>query len=95
MSLFRKSDYDSRIKSSTRKDQRVTSVKVKFPTNLQTKKRLIKCPRGCTQHRTKSHRLQERKTFDSVNNICFNCGFKKLPETAKFYGAGFKKASRL
>ena len=37
------------------------------------KKKLQICPRGCTQHRTKSGRLAEKKTFDGVK--CDNCGF--------------------
>ncbi len=70
-------------------------TKVKFPTLSKTRRILIKCPRGCTQHRTKSHNLGEKKTFDVKLNKCSNCGFSKLPATAKFYGPGFKKASQL
>ena len=56
---------------------------------------MITCPTGCTQKRTKSYRLAEKKTFDTETNKCSNCGFSKLPETAKFHGAGFKKANSL
>ena len=56
---------------------------------------MITCPTGCTQKRTKSYRLAEKKTFDTETNKCSNCGFSKLPESAKFHGAGFKKASEL
>ena len=45
--------------------------KVKLPTQLITKLRV--CPTGCTQRRTKSYRLAERKTFDGRR--CMNCGF--------------------
>ena len=31
------------------------------------------CPRSCTQHRTKSGRLAEKRTFDGTR--CSNCGF--------------------
>ena len=31
------------------------------------------CPTGCTQRRTKSYRLAEKKTFDGRR--CMNCGF--------------------
>ena len=35
--------------------------------------KLRACPRSCTQHRTRSGRLAERKTFDGKR--CHNCGF--------------------
>lgn len=56
---------------------------------------MIRCPRGCTQDRTRSYNLKEKKTFDTETNHCSNCGFSKLPATAKFHGAGFRKASQL
>ncbi len=34
---------------------------------------LRNCPTGCTQRRTKSYRLAEKKTFDGRK--CYNCGF--------------------
>lgn len=34
------------------------------------------CPTGCTQYRTKSHRLAEKKTFNGKS--CSNCGFITL-----------------
>lgn len=34
---------------------------------------LRSCPTGCTQRRTKSYRLAEKKTFDGRK--CYNCGF--------------------
>jgi len=70
--------------------------KEKFPTNMRTTThKLIICPTGCTQKRTKSYRLAEKKTFNTETNKCSNCSFTKLPKTAKFYGPGFKKASNL
>jgi|APSaa5957512535_1039671.scaffolds.fasta_scaffold05881_14 hypothetical protein len=71
------------------------SIKTKFPSQITGNHRLINCPIGCTQHRTKSYRLAERKTFDPKKGICWNCNFKKLPKDAKFHGVGFKKASEL
>lgn len=47
---------------------------VKLPTQLKTKLRI--CPTGCTQKRTKSYRLAEKKTFDGRR--CMNCGFLAL-----------------
>ena len=46
--------------------------KIKLPTALQTK--LRNCPRGCTQRRTSSYWLAEKKTFDG--HKCANCGFE-------------------
>jgi len=59
------------------------------------KDNLIFCPTGCTQHRTKSYRLSERKTFNIITNKCSNCGFSKVPASGKFHGPGFRKASEL
>ena len=44
-------------------------------------KRLKACPRGCTQHRTRSHRLAERRTFDGTR--CSNCGFVLRAEVTR------------
>ena len=59
----------------------------KFPTQLTTKLRM--CPTGCTQRRTKSYRLAEKKTFDGRR--CINCGF--LTIQGKFEPV-FKKFSK-
>jgi len=62
----------------------------------QNNDKMIHCPTGCSQHRTKSYRLYAgKKTFNTRTQKCNNCGFSKLPDTAKFHGAGFKKASTL
>jgi len=47
------------------------------------------CPTGCTQRRTKSYRLAEKKTFDGRR--CINCGF--LTIQGKFEPV-FKKFSK-
>lgn len=60
---------------------------VKLPTQLKTK--LQVCPAGCTQRRTKSYRLAEKKTFDGRK--CMNCGF--LTVQGKFTPT-FKKFSK-
>ena len=60
---------------------------VKLPTQLQTKLRV--CPSGCTQRRTKSFRLAEKKTFDGRR--CMNCGFLTIQGEFK---PTFKKFSK-
>ena len=47
------------------------------------------CPRSCTQHRTRSGRLAERRTFDGTR--CSNCGF--APGGDGDMGVRFEKAS--
>lgn len=46
-------------------------------TTSQENPYLIKCPRACTQRRTESYYLAEKKTFDLRTNHCNNCGFTK------------------
>jgi hypothetical protein len=58
--------------------------KQRFPTEYKTKKPdkkfFITCPTGCSQDRTKSYRMSEKKTFDTRNNRCRNCNFYKSDE---------------
>ena len=68
--------------------------KEKFPTT-QTPHKLIICPTNCTQHRTKSFRLAEKKTFDPIKGKCNNCKFKTVPAGAVFHGPGWKSAKEL
>lgn len=53
-------------------------------------KKLRVCPRGCTQHRTKSHRLAESRTFDGIK--CSNCGFVLRTDITE---VRFEKATKL
>ena len=63
------------------KKQTTYNRKAKIPTQLKShtsdKKFMILCPTGCTQNRTKSYRMSEKKTFDTRNNRCRNCNFYK------------------
>ena len=74
MVFLKLSDYKS-------KKQTTYNPKVKLPRQLKShisdKKFLIECPTGCSQDRTKSHRLSSKKTFDTRNNHCSNCNFYK------------------
>jgi len=60
---------------------------VRLPTQLKTK--LRNCPSGCTQRRTKSYRLAEKKTFDGRK--CSNCGFLTIQGE---FEPNFQKFSR-
>jgi len=69
-------------------------IKVKLPTQLKTK--LRNCPRGCTQRRTRSYWLAEKKTFDG--HRCSNCGFetrqgKQKVTFTKFYVSSSRKCA--
>lgn len=69
MSLFKTTDYYNK---------REVIRKVKLATQDKTRKKLVFCPRRCTQRRTLNNHLSERKTFDPSAQICLNCGYKKI-----------------
>lgn len=69
MSIFRQSDFYNK---------REIIKKVKLATQDKTRKKLIFCPRRCTQNRTRRNRLKEKKTFDPSSGLCLNCGFRKI-----------------
>lgn len=75
------------LKMSDYRNQKTKShikPKTKLPTqsksNNKDKQFLIMCPTGCTQYRTNTYRMKEKKTFDTRNNRCRNCNFYKSDE---------------